>query len=185
MSKHTAHRTRQIIKSFEAEALKKRSYTAKFADKLTAFFGSFWFLILNLFIFLFWILANQGILAGVSIFDPFPYILLITFVSLEAIVLTIVVLMSQNRQSQISTLRDELQLQVELITEKELSKALHLLKKILEKHEIKYTDKELEEMLETVDTSYIERKLDEQLNPKTKSVPQKVVKKVEETLTPK
>ena len=185
MSKHVARRTRQIITSFEAQALKKRSLTARFADKLTSFFGSFWFLVLNLFVFLFWILANNGVIAGVPIYDPFPHVLLITFVSLEAIILTVVVLMSQNRQSQISTLRDELQLQVELITEKELSKALHLLKKILEKHDIKYTDQELEEMLEKVDTSYIERKLEEQLNPKTKNVPQKVAEKVEETLTSK
>ncbi|MFC1710124.1 DUF1003 domain-containing protein [Patescibacteria group bacterium] len=183
MSKHPSHRTRQIIKSFEAKALKKRSPTAKFADKLTAFFGSFWFLALNLFLFLFWILANQGMIKGVPIFDPFPYVLLITIVSLEAIILTVVVLMSQNRQSQISTLRDELQLQVELITEKELSKALHLLRKILEKHNIKYSDDELEEMLETVDTSYIERKLEEQLNPKTKNMPKKVVEKVEKTIS--
>lgn len=76
--------------------------------------------------------------------------------------------MSQNRQSQIATLRDELQLQVELITEKEISKVLNLLKKVLEKHNIKVTDHELEEMLEAVDTSYIERKLEEQLNHKLK-----------------
>lgn len=76
--------------------------------------------------------------------------------------------MSQNRQSQIATLRDELQLQVELISEKEISKVLNLLKKVLEKHNIKVTDHELEEMLEAVDTSYIERKLEEQLNHKLK-----------------
>lgn len=164
---HTTRRTRQIIRSFEAKALRRRSPAAKIADLLTSYFGSVIFLILNLVIFTFWILVNMGKVPGIPIFDPYPYILLITFVSLEAIVLTTIVLMSQNRQSQIATLRDELQLQVELITEKELSKALQLLTKILAKKGVKLTDAELEEMLQAVDTSYIERKLEEQLSGKS------------------
>jgi uncharacterized membrane protein len=91
-----------------------------------------------------------------------------------------VVLMSQNREKQINTLRDELQLQVELITEKEITKTLFLLKKILEKHDIKYSDKELEEMLKEVDTSYIERKLEQQLQ--QKSVQEKIGKTLEKTI---
>jgi uncharacterized membrane protein len=160
-------RPRQIIKSFEAKALRKRSATIRFADKLTEFFGSFWFLVLNIFLFISWILLNQGIIPGFPRFDPYPYVLLITLVSLEAIVLTTVVLISQNRQNQVDTLRDELQLQVELISEREITKILKLLLKLLEKNEIQIKDKELEEMLETVDTSYIERKLEEQITKKS------------------
>lgn len=80
--------------------------------------------------------------------------------------MTTVVLMSQNRQSQIGTLRDELQLQVELITEKEISKVLQLLKKVLERNDINLNDEQLNEMLEAVDPSYIEKKLEEQLSGK-------------------
>lgn len=111
----------------------------------------------------------MGKVPGIPVFDPYPYVLLITFVSLEAIVLTAIVLMSQNRQSQVATLRDELQLQVELITEKEMSKVLNLLKKVLENQGEKLSDTELEEMLQAVDTSYIERKLEEQLSGKKES----------------
>ena len=154
---------------------------AKIADVLTSFFGSIGFLVLNLILFIFWVLTNNGVFPGVPIFDPYPHVLLITFVSLEAIFLTVIVLMSQNRQSQVGTLRDELQLQVELITEKEISKVLKLLKKVLEKHDIKLTDTELDEMIEVVDRSYIERKLEEQLLGKQESI----AKKVENTLSPK
>jgi uncharacterized membrane protein len=168
MVKSRRYRTHNIIRSFEAKALRKRPLSIKIADKLTSYFGSLFFLLLNIFLFTFWILINAGKIPGIPVFDPYPYVLLITFVSLEAIILTTVVLMSQNRQSQIATLRDELQLQVELISEKEISKVLNLLKKVLEKHNIKVTDHELEEMLEAVDTSYIERKLEEQLNHKLK-----------------
>lgn len=185
MSKNRSRKTHQIIRSFEARALRRRSLTAKFADWLTSYFGSIGFLALNLVMFIGWVLINLGKIPGIPIFDPYPFILLITMVSLEAILLTTVVLMSQNRQSQIATLRDELQLQVELITEKEISKVLKLLKKVLEKHDIKISDAELEEMIKEVDTSYIERKLEQQLVGRHKSVPEQVAETVEKTLSAK
>ena len=163
---HSGRRTRQIIRSFEAKVLRRRSFTAKVADWMTSYFGSLGFLFLNLVLFVFWILANMGRVPPIPIFDPYPHVLLITLVSLEAIVLSVIVLMSQNRQGQVATLRDELQLQVELITEKELSKALQLLTMILEKKGVKLSDSELEEMLQAVDTSYIEHKLEEQISGK-------------------
>lgn len=181
-------KTRQIIRSFEANALKKRSFTTRFADSLTKFFGSMGFLILNLVIFTIWIILNSGNVPGVPTFDPYPYVLLITLVSLEAIILTVIVLMSQNRQSQIGTLRDELQLQVELITEKEITKILILLKKLMDENKIEIRDEELSEMLETVDTSYIERELEKQLSGQETSLKKTVtepIAKVGKTLTPK
>lgn len=163
---HRAKRTRRIIQSFEAKALKRRSPTEKLADWLTKYFGSVGFLATNFIIFVFWVLINIGALPIIPVFDPYPFVLLITTVSLEAIILTVVVLMSQNRETRIGTLRDELQLQVELITEKEISKALKLLNELLRKRGIKLSDKELEEMLEVIDASYIEKKLEEQLTGK-------------------
>lgn len=166
MTKHPHRPSKQIISSFEARAMRKRTWGQKLADSLTSFFGSPTFLILNIIIFISWIAINQGLIPGFPRFDPYPYVLLITVVSLEAIILTTIVLMSQNRQSQTGTLRDELQLQVELITEKEISKALRMLKTIAEKQGIKLNDKELTEMIENIDRSYIERKLQEQIEGK-------------------
>lgn len=177
-------KTRYIIESFEAKALKKRPLTIKLADKLTTSFGSISFLIVNLIFFAVWILINTGKLPLVPIFDPFPFTFLTMTVSLEAIILSVVVLMSQNRQGQISSLRDELQLQVNLITEKEITKVLQLLKMILNKNEAEISDLELEDMLKEVDTSYIERKLEEQLD-KPDSIIKEVAEEVEKTFTPK
>ena len=156
--------TRQIIKSFEAKALKKRALIFRLADLLTKYFGTPQFLIYNLAIFVVWIGFNSRLIPGIEPFDPFPFILLTMTVSLEAIVLTIIVLMSQNRQSIIATLRDELQLQVNLITERELTKALQLLVDLHEHHKVdRPNDPELNMMLKSINTSYIEKKLEEQL----------------------
>jgi len=160
---HPHHRSRRIIRSYQARALKRRPLSAKLADILTKSFGTPVFLAMNTAIFIGWMIINSGMHPAVAPFDPYPYLFLVTFVSMEAIILTIVVLISQNRQSQIDTIRDELLLQVELITEREISKLLAMNKKLLEKSGHKIDDPELEEMLKEVDTSYIERKLEEQI----------------------
>jgi len=169
-----------IVQSFEAKEMKKRPFIIKMADRLTSFFGSVWFLTFNLVLFLFWIIANLGYINGIQIFDPFPFFFLTTGVSLEAIMLTIVVLVSQQRQSQVGKIREELDMQVNRIAEKEITKALFILKKIAEKQEIKLdNDIELEEMLKGIEVSYIERKLEEQLSDNKQNIIKEVVEEVE------
>ena len=168
----------KIIQSFEAKELKKRSWSVRLADDLTSVFGSFLFLSLNVLFFILWILANTGNLAGVTPFDTFPFPLMTTIVSLEAIILTLIVLMSQNRQSFISSLREEVDMQVNIASEREITKILQLLVKIVEKQGIKLNDKEINEMLKEIEVSYIERKLEEQLLDKPKPMIQSMVEKV-------
>lgn len=157
-------KSRHIIKSFEARELKKRPFIVKVADALTSKFGSIAFLFGNVVIYAFWVLANTGKIPGIPVFDPYPYSFMNSFVSIEAIILSIIVLMSQNRENQRDILRNELGLQVQLISEKQITKALALLKEI---HDLQINkdkhDPELEEMTQELDTSYIERKLTEQL----------------------
>src|SRR5512139_4058350 len=112
--KEEHRRTRNIIQSFEAQSLKKRRWEFRLADALTSFFGSFIFVLVNL---IFMILAWFVIWPG-------DYVLLASILSVESIFLMVIILMSQIRQNQTSTLRSELQLQVSLITEKELTKTL-------------------------------------------------------------
>lgn len=142
----------------------KRHWTIRLADRLTETFGSIWFLLCNLIFFTGWIAVNNGLIPAVTPFDPYPFILLITLVSLEAIMLSIIVLMSQNRASAINTLRDEMELQVEMIAEREVTKALKLLTDLHRHHGVKSEDDpDLAAMLKDTDLSYIERKLEEQL----------------------
>jgi len=172
------HQIRHIIKSFEAKALKKRPFAVRIADDLTSFFGSIFFLIVNSLIFATWILINTGKIASIPPFDPFPFQMLTTVVSLEAIVLTLIVLMSQSRQSLISSLREEIDVQVNLVAEREITKVLQLLTEYLKARGIKIDDPELEEMLKEIDTSYIERRLEEQLTSKPPSLVEKVTRPI-------
>lgn len=170
--------TRQIIRSFQAKALKKRTLEARIADWATSYFGTLEFLLLNAIITIVWISINSGHIPGIAVFDPFPFILLTMILSVEAIILTITVLMSQNREARIATLRDELELQVNLLTEREITKALKMLDAIHDHLKIKEPeDAELESMLKATNISYIERKLEEQIRSDQPMTPLQVVAK--------
>ncbi len=163
-------KSHQIIRSFEAESLRKRPLSIKIADFLTSKFGTVTFLLGNVFIYGAWMYLNSGRVTWFNPIDPYPYSFLNSFVSLEAIFLTVIILISQNRQNERAMLRNELGLQVELISEKENTKILKLLKKILENKEKYSQDPELEEMIKEIDASYIERKLEEQLESPEKTL---------------
>lgn len=154
---------RRVFKAFEAKSLANRNLSEKVADHITSAFGSFSFFLLNLYWFIIWITLNIGIIPSVKPFDPFPFGLLTMIVSLEAIFLSIFVLVSQNRAAQTDRLRDELHLQVNLIAEEEITKTLELLSEIRNKLGIKRGDPELEKMLHRIDTSYIEQTLQKQI----------------------
>jgi CRP/FNR family transcriptional regulator, cyclic AMP receptor protein len=90
------------------------------ADIIADFSGSLAFLLINLVVFVFWILANT---LGPAIwhYDPYPFQFLTMAVSLEAIFLSIFVLISQNRQSAKDRIKAELDYQVNVKTELEMS----------------------------------------------------------------
>ena len=157
-------RERLVIKSFEAKLAGKKTRAEKIADYFTSTFGTMGFFLFNLAWFLIWIIWNIDLIPGLPIFDPFPFVLLITIVSLEAIVLAVLVLISQNRTAKIDRLRAEVALQVEMISEQEITKILSLILILLERRGINVKeDPEIQRMLKTVDPWYIEKKIEEQL----------------------
>lgn len=152
-------RRRQFFKSFEAKSLRSRSLLTQISDDLTEICGSTAFLIFHIIFFASWIILNLEVIPGTVAFDPFPYGLLTMIVSLEAIFLAIFILVSQNRSSLVSTLREEVHLRVNLIAEEEITKALEVLAEIRKEVGIKKPDPELDEMLRRTDTGYIERSI--------------------------
>ena len=69
----------------------------KFADVITSFIGSWTFIILQTVIVLFWIIMN--LIVWINHFDPYPFILLNLFFSLEAAYATPLILMASSKQS--------------------------------------------------------------------------------------
>ncbi|HUR17207.1 MAG TPA: DUF1003 domain-containing protein, partial [Candidatus Limnocylindrales bacterium] len=93
--------------AIKAQHAAYRSPLERFADRLNSFASSTPFLVCHAVWFGIWISWNTGLL-GLRPFDPFPFGLLTMVVSLEAIFLSIFVLMAQQRESAIAELREEL-----------------------------------------------------------------------------
>lgn len=157
-------RRRRTIKLFESKFRKNRSFVEKLADFITSIMGSIAFAVLHVFWFILWITVNTGMVPGLLPFDPFPFGLLTMIVSLEAIFLSIFVLISQNRQAQIDNLREEVHLQVNMIAEEEITKVMHMVHGLYKGLKIKeQLDPELEQMMKPLNTADIERRLEEQM----------------------
>ncbi len=125
----------QNIKSVSAQRDRiaaRRSVQDKISDAITDFSGHMAFVYLHVLWFTGWIAWNLGAF-GAKPFDPFPFGLLTLIVSLEAIFLSTFVLISQNRIGEDSERRANLHLQIGLLTEHEVTRALKMLDQIQEK----------------------------------------------------
>lgn len=142
----------------------KRTFTDRLADFFTSSFGTVWFFGLNAFWFVIWMLINTGMLPGIVIFDPYPYGLLTMIVSLEAIFLSIIVLISQNRAAHIADLREEIDLQINVKAEQEITKLLIMLDRIHDHLGLPAEDdEELVMMKQTTDLDEIEKEIEEDM----------------------
>jgi uncharacterized membrane protein len=105
------------------EAEDNRTRVMKAADWISEFSGSLPFLFLHCVLFLVWILLNTGPLARTALggWDRFPYGLLTMCVSLEAIILSVFVLLSQNRQVARDRVRNDIEYRVNLKAELEIA----------------------------------------------------------------
>jgi CRP/FNR family transcriptional regulator, cyclic AMP receptor protein len=119
--RHTASR------NVNQEIQDKRTAVQKTADWIAEFSGSIAFLVIHIVLFTAWIVLNLGWVPGVPIFDPFPYGLLTMAVSLEAIFLSVFVLLSQNRQAAKDRIRADIEYEVNLKAELEVA---HLHEKV-------------------------------------------------------
>jgi uncharacterized membrane protein len=118
------------IAALEEAALARRSFTERVADRIARFAGSGTVAALHVVWFGGWILINTGLLAVVPAFDPYPFSFLTLVVSLEAIFLSIFVLMNQTRASREADRRAHLDLQINLLAEQESTKTIDLLHRI-------------------------------------------------------
>ncbi|OGB75553.1 hypothetical protein A2476_00900, partial [candidate division CPR3 bacterium RIFOXYC2_FULL_35_7] len=135
--------THHRIKSLKARENERRKFSERLADFMTAKFGTIWFLTLNALIFILWILINNDFFSFIKPFDRYPFHFLTFMVSLEAIILSIFVLISQNRASKVNDLREEIDLQIDIIAEQELKRLTKLLIILMEKQGIKVDEKAL------------------------------------------
>ena len=127
----------------------KKGFQQRLADAITHFTGSMRFVYIHALLYGAWIIIN---LPGVPLpkFDP-SFIILAMVASVEAIFLTTFVLMTQNRMTEEAEKRAELDLQISLLAEYEVTRLITLVKAIAEKLDVEASkDPELPELQQNV-----------------------------------
>ena len=109
-----------LAHNIERDMDEKMSAGDRLADWFTAGIGTMTFVYVNAAIFGLWILSNLGWVPGVDPFDPYPYGMLTMVVSLEAIFLSLFVLISQNRTAEKDRIRGEYDYKTDLKSEIEI-----------------------------------------------------------------
>src|SRR4029453_16542232 len=147
---------------WERAALHERSPAELVSDRIIRISGTGRMLVLHLIWFVAWIVANVGLIPGITAFDPFPFPLLTMVVSLEAIFLSLLVLASENRQTHHSVKRANLDLQVDMLAEREMTAVLILLNDMAKHLKVKtsISPKLLHDLMAKTDIERLTRKLE-------------------------
>lgn len=132
---------------------------------MTKSFGSITFLSVNIIFIFMWIVVNLGLIPGVRPFDPYPFYLLLMIVAFSAMLLAIVVLINQNQQGRMADIRQQIEFEVNVRAENEITKILIMLDELhvrLGMSKTK-TDKELEKMKEKTDITEIKEHVEKNI----------------------
>lgn len=132
---------------------------ARIAHRITCFTGSMTFVVLHLIFYGAWIVANLGLIPGVTPWDE-TFVMLAMEASVEAIFLSTFVLINQNRQGAEADRRAELDLHVGLLTEDELTKLARLLEAIAEKLDVPVHTETMDEVKKNIDPNSVLDALD-------------------------
>jgi uncharacterized membrane protein len=159
------------------EALKERQHRdereastqERVADRITQFTGSMLFVYIHLALFGFWIIANLGWVPGVPKWDP-TFVVLAMWASVEAIFLSTFVLISQNRMAAAADKRADLDLQISLLSEHEITRLTTLVASIAERLDVRTeVEDELTEIQEDVSPEAVLDALEETADDGSKS----------------
>jgi uncharacterized membrane protein len=122
----------------------------RIADAITSFTGSMKFVYLHLAFFGFWIVANLGLVPLVGKWDE-SFVVLAMIASVEAIFLSTFVLISQNRMSAAADTRADLDLQISLLAEHEVTRLVTLVSAIADRLDVRTgIERELREIKKDV-----------------------------------
>jgi uncharacterized membrane protein len=136
------------------ERREREDATATFEERvaaaITRFSGSMRFVYVHVVVYGFWILVNLGLVPGVPEFDP-SFVILAMVASVEAIFLSTFILITQNRMSAAADKRAELDLQISLLAEHEVTKLAALVSAIADRLSIRTdVDAEVDELKQDI-----------------------------------
>jgi uncharacterized membrane protein len=151
------------IAALEEGALAQRTPAECLAERIVRIVGTPGFALLHLGWFAAWILSNIGLVPWLPMYDPYPFSFLTLIVSLEAIFLSLAVLISQNRLTRQADRRAHLDLQINLLAEQESTHTVELLQRIADHLGLRRNYRDQEELTKRTDIREVITALDQTL----------------------
>lgn len=128
----------------------RASLSERLSDRITSFAGSMTFVVIHAIAYGAWIAANLGWVPGMKPFDP-SFVILAMEASVEAIFLSTFVLISQNRMMGAAAKQSDLDVQINLLSEHELTRLVKLVDAMAQKMGVEAIGRsELEEIEQDV-----------------------------------
>jgi uncharacterized membrane protein len=136
----------EALRRRRAEEDARANFEQRLASAITRFSGSMNFVFVHVLIYGFWIVANLGWVPNIRPWDP-TFVVLAMVASVEAIFLSTFILITQNRMAAAADRRAELDLQVSLLAEAEITKLVELVTEMAERMDVPAAEQEeLQEM---------------------------------------
>jgi uncharacterized membrane protein len=128
----------QAIIGAEQAANRRRSRSEAIYEFVGNSIGTLNFVAFQLIGVILWVVINAGLIPPVRPFDPFPFPILTQIIASEAVIMTAFVLMKQNRMSKLADRRAHLNLQINLLIERETTKIIGMLLEIGTRFDIQH-----------------------------------------------
>lgn len=157
------HDTVESVAELERGADRSLSTHQRWIERTTSAIGRPRTVYLTLAFTTAWIVVNVGLNAAGRAFDPPPFVYLDCIISLAALMMTTLILTTENRINLHDARRDRLDLQINLLTERKISKVIEMLEAL--RHDSPALpnrhDPEAREMRRSADPAAIVRAMDE------------------------
>lgn len=152
----------EAIGRIERDARRQGSQLDHGVEWLTSLCGTSWFFVLTISGVVLWVGGNG---AGLFLFDPFPFPLLTMLVSLAGILLAILILITQNRQSRVTEQRHHLHLQLSLLMEQEVTRVLQVLTDVAGRVGLEVRDPQIHVMQHHTDPETLMEEISKEIDP--------------------
>jgi len=155
-----------LIAKHEEEFLSRRTWDERVGDSVSSLVGSLTFVAAHVIALLLWIATNTGLMFHVKPFDPPPFPVLDLVLSFESILLASFILMRQSRIARRGEERNHLQLQLTLLTEKELTATLGICREIAAKVGLREIadDREIDQLAQEISVDQLAETIREKLS---------------------
>ena len=132
----TLHRNIKAMLEHRRVQEERLGWSYKLADYISSFAGSMLFVCLHLIIYGVWIVANITALPGIPQFDP-SLVKLATAASVEGIFLSTFILITQNKMQAQADTRADLNLQISLLAEHEITRLVEMVSELGARYDIR------------------------------------------------